>query len=403
MLARLPVATVILLIAFACGGGTVDPTNTPSTSEEASSVPAPAVVDAGRLEEYESGEPVHFFSERFWLVRVGDDLVLALSDRDTHPNSSDERCRIVWRPDAVIDARYGWFRGRCSGSMFNVNGRVVTGPSPRSMDRYAITVTGGAVEVDTTHILEESIDDPLLYTPPHPPTPVLAGDAAVYLSLGDSIQYGCCGDPLRSAHPIFARFLSERLKRPVEWVSVAGNDTMSEFIGSQLEVAVAILAQYRREGRPVVAITLSIGGNDLLELKPICQGRGSPECIDKFAQILERYRKDIDLVLRRLEEAKDPHTPLFLLNVYDAYDCGRVADKVSASAVGVSLFNNGPAAAGKLHGLQLIDVNSAFRGKACEYLIDVDPTYRGYAVIAQLYKTAYEALPAEFVEPYVKQ
>jgi len=360
------------------------------------------MVDAGRIEEYESGEPVHFLSQGFWLVRIGDDLVLALSDRDTHPTSSGERCLVVWRPDAVIDARYGWFRGRCSGSMFNVNGRLVAGPSPRSMDRYAVTVTDGVVAVDMRHILEDSIDDPLLYSPPHPPTPVLAADAAVYLSLGDSIQYGCCGDPLRSAHPIFARFLSERLKRPVEWVSLAGNDTTSEFIGSQLELAVAALEQYRREGRHVVAITLSIGGNDLLELRPICQGRASPECIDKFAAILERYHQQIDVILTRLEETKDAHTPIFQLNVYDAYDCGRVADKVSGSAVGVSIFNNGPAGAARKHGVHLIDMNSAFRGKACEYLIDVDPTYRGYAVIAELYRTAYESLPADFVEPFVR-
>jgi len=385
----------------------MNPTSTPSTTEEASFSPAPALsparalVNAGRIEEYESGEPTHFIREGFWLVRVGDDLVLALSDRDTHANFSGEECRIVWRPDAVIDARYGWFRGRCSGSMFNVNGRLVSGPSPRSMDRYAITVTGGAIAVDTRRILEESIDDPLLYSQPHPPTPVLAADSAVYLSLGDSIQYGCCGDPLRSAHPIFARFLSERLNRPVEWVTLAGNDTTSEFIGSQLELAVAALEQYRREGRPVVAITLSIGGNDLLALKPICQGRANPECLDKFAEILEGYHQQIDLIWRRLVEAKDPHTPTFQLNVYDAYDCGRVADKISASAVGVSIFNNGPAGAATKHAVHLIDINAAFRGKACEYLVDVDPTYQGYQVIAELYRTAYDSLPADAVEPFV--
>jgi len=251
--------------------------------------------------------------------------------------------------------------------------------------------------------LEDSIDDPLIYSPPHPPTPVLAAGAAVYLSLGDSIQYGCCGDPLCSAHPIFAQFLSERLNRPVEWVTLAGNDTTSEFVSSQLELAVAALEQYRLEGRPVVAITPSIGGNDLLELKPICQGRANPECIDKFAQILERYRQQIDLILTRLGEATDAHTPIFQLNVYDAYDCGRVEDKVSASAVGVSLFNNGPAAAAMRHGAHLIDLNNAFRGKACEYLIDVDPTYRGYEVIAELYRTAHDTLPAEFVEPFVSR
>jgi len=42
------------------------------------------------------------------------------------------------------------------------------------------------------------------------------------------------------------------------------------------------------------------------------------------------------------------------------------------------------------------------RGKACEYLINEDPTYSGHALIAQLFRTAYEALPEEFVEPFVK-
>ena len=109
------------------------------------------------------------------------------------------------------------------------------------------------------------------------------------------------------------------------------------------------------------------------------------------------------MIYTRLREVKDAHTPIFQLNVYDAYDCGRVADKVSASEVGVQLFNNGPAGAAERHGAQLIDVNAAFRGKACEYLIDVDPTYTGHAVIAELYQRAYEALPADFVEPFVRR
>jgi hypothetical protein len=47
-------------------------------------------------------------------------------------------------------------------------------------------------------------------------------------------------------------------------------------------------------------------------------------------------------------------------------------------------------------------MNAAFRRKACEYVIDVDPTYSGYSVIAELYRAAYEALPAVSVEPFVR-
>src|SRR5437870_789529 len=145
---------VVLILSLACSAGVVHPTNPPSVSEEALTAVAPTVVDVGRIEEYASGEPVHFTSQGFWLVRVGDDLILALSDRDTDPTYSRSQCRIVWRPDAVIDARYGWFRGKCSGSLFNVNGRIVSGQSRRSMDRYAVTVTGGAIVVDTMRLLQ---------------------------------------------------------------------------------------------------------------------------------------------------------------------------------------------------------------------------------------------------------
>ena len=48
-------------------------------------------------------------------------------------------------------------------------------------------------------------------------------DAAVYLSLGDSINYGCCADPNLSSHPLFAQYLSQQLNRPIVWVSLAGN------------------------------------------------------------------------------------------------------------------------------------------------------------------------------------
>src|SRR2546422_244302 len=139
-------------------------------------------------------------------------------------------------------------------------------------------------------------------TPPRAPS---RSDAAVYLSLGDSIQYGCClpQDPQASAHPIFARYLEDKLNRPVDWVTLAGNDTTTEFVEgvggvtpSQLDRALAAIEEYRREGRAIVAITLSIGGNDLLGLRAICRGRGgsSPECVSAFAGHACEYIRDVD-------------------------------------------------------------------------------------------------------------
>lgn len=239
----------------------------------------------------------------------------------------------------------------------------------------------------------------------------LQGEAAVYLSLGDSIQYGCCypQNPQRSAHPAFARYLSQRLNRPVEWVTLAGNDTTVEFINGigdqlpQLDRAVAVLEEYGRQGRDVVAITLSIGGNDLLGLRPVCQGRGGgdPECLQAFTDLLDRYAVQLDLIYDRLNEAKDPHTPILQLNVYDVNDCGRPGDDISASALGVRIFNGRIESGVIRNGAFLVDIYTPFKGKACEYIRDVDPTYAGYEVIAQEYQRVHESLAPEFVEPFV--
>lgn len=250
-------------------------------------------------------------------------------------------------------------------------------------------------------------------TPPRPPPrpgDESSSDSAIYLSLGDSLQYGCCHpqDAWRSAHPAFAEFLSEHLGRPVEWVTLAGNDTTSEFMEgipgegpSQIERAVATLEEYRRQGRDVVVITLSIGGNDLLALRPICQGRGGGDvtCLEAFTQILQRYAEQLALIYERIHAAKDPDTPILHLNVYDPMDCGRPRDNISSSALGVGILNTripGPAPQGDVF---LADIHGRFLGKACEYIRDVDPTYEGYAAMAEELKETYESLPPAFSQP----
>lgn len=242
------------------------------------------------------------------------------------------------------------------------------------------------------------------------PLPELPPDTAVYLSLGDSLQYGCCADPELSSHPLFADYLSQRLKRPVVWVSLAGNDTLVEFIGGaggqtpQLDRAVELLQRFRSEGRDVVAITLSIGGNDLLALRTQmgCTGGGRPECLEAFQEMLLRYPEQMEVVYSRLNAAKDPATPILQNNYYDAMDCGRPGDEISASAVSVGIFNGYIEGVVRTRGAFLRDFSTAFRGRACEYISGVDPTYAGYDAIFEVDRVLYESLPSEFLEPFVR-
>jgi cytochrome b6-f complex iron-sulfur subunit len=46
-----------------------------------------------------------------------------------------------------------WFECPCHGSKYNLAGEWTDGPAPRGMDRFAVRVEGGFVQVDTTRIV----------------------------------------------------------------------------------------------------------------------------------------------------------------------------------------------------------------------------------------------------------
>lgn len=129
------------------------------------------------------GDPVAVAGGRFWLVnlRPEDGQVgkygaptagglLALSWRDSHKG-----CSITWRPELRFAtangvSRTGWFRDPCSGSIYTRGGVQVWGPSPRSMDTYALDVKHDGVVVVNVGMLALGADDnptrAVAYSPP---------------------------------------------------------------------------------------------------------------------------------------------------------------------------------------------------------------------------------------------
>jgi len=174
------------------------------------------------------------------------------------------------------------------------------------------------------------------------PPPAAAGvGTAAYLSIGDSIQYGCCHDRLRSSGELFRQYLEQRLGREVEWITTAGNDTADEFVHGaggatpQLERAVSTIQGLRAAGRPIVSITLSIGGNDYVEVGTKC---AAPPCNDIFLQILGRMKGQLDTIYGAIVDAKPPETPLFVVLYYKRFrlrPAGRrdVADRTGPARV----------------------------------------------------------------------
>jgi hypothetical protein len=217
---------------------------------------------------------------------------------------------------------------------------------------------------------------------------------AVYLSIGDSIQYGCCADTARSAGPIFRDFLAAEFGRPVEWITTAGNDTANEFVNGlggqrpQLERAVETLEQLRNQDRDVVAITMSIGGNDYIEVGDGC---AEPPCLERFTEILERMRGDLETIYAAMAAAKDDDTPLFVVTYYNATDCGQPGVEGSPIDNGQRVWNSVISEIASRHGAIIVDGYTPFQGRACELIVDVDPNYAGYEVLANAYIEAWNA------------
>ncbi|HWO94508.1 MAG TPA: hypothetical protein VNL92_07065 [Dehalococcoidia bacterium] len=105
------------------------------------------------VDDLGNGEVRYFSDEHLYLVRTLDGQLLALDDRDTHPDYRGRECAVAWRPDVESPDGRGAFVGRCSGSQWSLAGGLLAGPSPRGLDRYATQVSGDEVDVDRSRLL----------------------------------------------------------------------------------------------------------------------------------------------------------------------------------------------------------------------------------------------------------
>jgi len=84
---------------------------------------------------------VEIRAARAYLTRIEGEVV-AISETCTHLG-----CRVPWC------ASSGQFECPCHGSLFNRAGDYIAGPSPRGLDRYAVEVVDGIIEIDTSEVL----------------------------------------------------------------------------------------------------------------------------------------------------------------------------------------------------------------------------------------------------------
>ena len=129
------------------------------------SLKARGKVLAGNHRNYPPGTMTYFKEGKFWLSHLtadeGGPGFLALWQKCAHLG-----CAVEWEPESsrpwIHDSQHkvGLFNCHCHSSIFNRTGFRIFGPSPRALDRFAISFDpGGAIRVDTMKVRKGTDDN----------------------------------------------------------------------------------------------------------------------------------------------------------------------------------------------------------------------------------------------------
>ena len=99
---------------------------------------ANTVVPAGSLASFEPGTVTAFQKGAFYLVRLDDEGLLALSCKCTHLG-----CTVPW---VEKEKR---FLCPCHASAFDITGNVINSPAARALDIFPVGIENNIVKVDT--------------------------------------------------------------------------------------------------------------------------------------------------------------------------------------------------------------------------------------------------------------
>lgn len=97
-----------------------------------------ALVTVGNIENIANGSVTPVRSGQFYLVRLEDGGLLALSLKCSHL-----ACSVNW------DETEGKFICPCHASQFDITGNVINPPAPRALDYFPVIMENGVVKVDT--------------------------------------------------------------------------------------------------------------------------------------------------------------------------------------------------------------------------------------------------------------
>lgn len=99
-----------------------------------------AKLSLGDPKAFPTGTATYFSEGRLFVVNAKGDL-FALSQKCPHLGCKVPFCKSSGR-----------FECPCHGSIYDLAGEYITGPSPRGMDRYKLEVKANTVVVDTSQL-----------------------------------------------------------------------------------------------------------------------------------------------------------------------------------------------------------------------------------------------------------
>ncbi len=112
---------------------------------QAESTEAGTIIEAGRVESFPLNSVTAFVRGKFYLCRMQDGGLLAVSRVCTHLG-----CTVPWLD---IEKK---FACPCHGSAFDIRGDVINSPATRALDIYHLFIENRMVKVDTSKQIKRS-------------------------------------------------------------------------------------------------------------------------------------------------------------------------------------------------------------------------------------------------------
>jgi lysophospholipase L1-like esterase len=230
------------------------------------------------------------------------------------------------------------------------------------------------------------------------------GGAPLYIALGDSLSAGVGASSYTEKG--FVGLVHDELGPEYALLNlgIAGDTSRQLIEEGPLSRAIAEIGARNYdedEGNDVRAVTLEIGGNDLLDLffdlvlpgrcPSVSEGLQTPECVQALEETLDAYEPNLDLILDRLREA-DPQLSIFLMTLYNPFSGGSALldelGELSLEGMPDTPFPEGLQdiirRQAEANDVRLVEVYPLFEGKAREYIASdtIHPNDTGYRVMA---------------------